>query len=216
MGQAIAGLSHCIKNILAAMEVSSSLMERGLETQDFDNISRVWRVFRRSSQRISYLVLNMLAYSKDRKPELQPCSINDVCREVANLCREQLEAKQVKFRLDLEPQLPLIRVDHQGLHRCVLNLLTNAIDAVEEGGGEVGLVTGVEDGNILVSVEDNGIGIPPEEQQQIFEVFYSTKGNRGTGLGLAVTKKIVKEHGGSVTVDSAPGEGSRFTIHLPL
>jgi two-component system NtrC family sensor kinase len=216
MGQAIAGLSHCIKNILAAMEVSSSLMERGLETQDFDNISRVWRVFRRSSQRISYLVLNMLAYSKDRKPELQPCSINDVCREVANLCREQLEAKQAKFRLDLEPQLPLLRVDHQGLHRCLLNLLTNAIDAVDEGRGEVGLVTRVEEGNILVSVEDNGIGIPPEGQQQIFEVFYSTKGNRGTGLGLAVTKKIVKEHGGSVTVDSAPGKGSRFTIHLPL
>ncbi len=216
MGQAIAGLSHCIKNILAAMEVSSSLMERGLESQDFDNISRVWQVFRRSSQRISYLVLNMLAYSKERKPELQPCSMNDMCREVADLCREQLEAKQVKFHLDLEPRIPPIRVDHQGVHRCLLNLLTNAIDAVEEGRGEVRLVTRAEGGSILVSVEDNGVGIPPEARQQIFEVFYSTKGNRGTGLGLAVTKKIVEEHGGSITVDSALGQGSRFTIRLPL
>jgi two-component system NtrC family sensor kinase len=216
MGQAIAGLSHCIKNILAAMEVSSSLMERGLESQDFDNISRVWQVFRRSSQRIGYLVLNMLAYSKDRQPELQPCSINDMCREVADLCREQIEAKQVKFRVDLEAQLPVVRVDHQGLHRCLLNLLTNAIDAVEEGRGKVSLVTRVEDGSILVSVEDNGIGVPAEVRDQIFEVFYSTKGNRGTGLGLAVTKKIVEEHGGSITVDSALGQGSRFTIRLPL
>ena len=216
MGQAIAGLSHCIKNILAAMEVSSSLMERGLETQDFDNISRVWQVFRRSSQRISYLVLNMLAYSKDRKPELQPCSINDMCREVADLCREQLEAKHVQFHLDLEARLPLIRVDHQGVHRCLLNLLTNAIDAVDEGRGEVRLLTGAEGKSILVSVEDNGVGVPPEARQQIFEVFYSTKGNRGTGLGLAVTKKIVEEHGGSISVDSTLGEGSRFTIRLPL
>jgi len=216
MGQAIAGLSHCIKNILAAMEVSSSLMERGIESQDFDNISRVWQVFRRSSQRISYLVLNMLAYSKDRKPELQPCSINDMCREVADLCREQIEAKHVQFHLDLEARLPLIRVDHQGVHRCLLNLLTNAIDAVDEGRGEVRLLTGADGKSILVSVEDNGIGVPPEARQQIFEVFYSTKGNRGTGLGLAVTKKIVEEHGGSITVDSTLGQGSRFTIRLPL
>ena len=216
MGQAIAGLSHCIKNILAAMEVSSSLMERGLESQDLDNISRVWQVFRRSSQRISQLVLNMLAYSKERKPEVQPCSINDICREVADLCHDQIEARKAALHLDLETQLPWIQADPQGVHRCLLNLLTNAIDAIEADRGEVRLVTRVAGESILISVEDNGVGIPSEARQQIFEVFYSTKGNRGTGLGLAVTKKIVEEHGGRITVDSAPGQGSRFTIGLPL
>jgi signal transduction histidine kinase len=142
--------------------------------------------------------------------------MNDMCREVADLCREQIEARQVKFHLDLEAKLPPIRVDHQGIHRCLLNLLTNAIDAVDEARGEVRLVTRAEGESILVSVEDNGVGIPPEARQQIFEIFYSTKGNRGTGLGLAVTKKIVEEHGGSITVDSALGQGSRFTIRLPL
>lgn len=216
MGQAIAGLSHCIKNILAAMEVSSSLMERGLESQDLDNISRVWQVFRRSSQRISQLVLNMLAYSKERKPEVQPCSINDICREVADLCHHQIEARKAALHLDLETQLPWIQADPQGVHRCLLNLLTNAIDAIEADRGEVRLVTRVAEESILISVEDNGVGIPAEARQQIFEVFYSTKGNRGTGLGLAVTKKIVEEHGGRIAVDSAPGQGSRFTIRLPL
>jgi len=216
MGQAIAGLSHCIKNILAAMEVSSSLMERGLESQDLANVSRVWQVFRRSSQRISQLVLNMLAYSKERKPEVQPCSINDICREVADLCHDQIDAKKVTLRLELEAQLPWIQADPQGVHRCVLNLLTNAIDAVEEVQGEVRLATLVEGESIVIAVEDNGVGIPPEARHQIFEVFYSTKGNRGTGLGLAVTKKIVEEHGGGIAVDSAPGQGSRFTIQLPL
>jgi two-component system NtrC family sensor kinase len=216
MGQAIAGLSHCIKNILAAMEVSSSLMERGLESQDLDNISRVWQVFRRSSQRISQLVLNMLAYSKDRKPEVQPCSINDICREVADLCHDQIEAKKATFHLDLEAQLPWIQADPQGVHRCLLNLLTNAIDAIDEERGEIRLVTRVAGESILIAVEDNGVGISPEARQQLFEVFYSTKGNRGTGLGLAVTKKIVEEHGGSIAVDSAPGQGSRFSIRLPL
>jgi len=216
MGQAIAGLSHCIKNILAAMEVSSSLMERGLESQDLDNISRVWQVFRRSSQRISQLVLNMLAYSKERKPEVEPCSINDICREVADLCHEQIEAKKATLRLDLEAQLPWIQADPQGVHRCLLNLLTNAIDAIEEDRGEVRLATHVAGESILICVEDNGVGVPSEARQQIFEVFYSTKGNRGTGLGLAVTKKIVEEHGGRIAVESAPGQGSRFTIRLPL
>jgi signal transduction histidine kinase len=216
MGQAIAGLSHCIKNILAAMEVSSSLMERGLESQDLDNISRVWQVFRRSSQRISQLVLNMLAYSKERKPEVQPCSINDICREVADLCHDQIEAKKATLHLDLEAQLPWIQADPQGVHRCLLNLLTNAIDAIEEDRGEIRLATHVAGESILISVEDNGVGIPPEARHQIFEVFYSTKGNRGTGLGLAVTRKIVEEHGGRIAVDSAPGQGSRFTIRLPL
>jgi len=216
MGQAIAGLSHCIKNILAAMEVSSSLMERGLESQDLDNISRVWQVFRRSSQRISYLVLNMLAYSKERRPEVQPCSINDICREVADLCHDQIEAKKATFHLDLEAQLPWIQADPQGVHRCLLNLLTNAIDAIEEDRGEVRLTTRTEGESILISVDDNGVGIPSEARPQIFEVFYSTKGNRGTGLGLAVTKKIVEEHGGRIAVDSVPGQGSRFTIRLPL
>jgi two-component system NtrC family sensor kinase len=216
MGQAIAGLSHCIKNILAAMEVSSSLMERGLESQDLDNISRVWQVFRRSSQRISSLVLNMLAYSKERRPEVQPCSINDICREVADLCHDQIEARKARFHLDLEAQLPWLQADPQGVHRCLLNLLTNAIDAVDEERGEVRLTTRTAGESILISVEDNGVGIPPEARQEIFEVFYSTKGNRGTGLGLAVTKKIVEEHGGRITVESAPGQGSRFTIRLPL
>ena len=78
------------------------------------------------------------------------------------------------------------------------------------------LVTRIGRESILISVEDNGVGIPSEARQQIFEVFYSTKGNRGTGLGLAVTKKIVEEHRGRITVDSAPGQGSRFTIRLPL
>ena len=216
MGQAIAGLSHCIKNILAAMEVSSSLMERGLESQDLDNISRVWQVFRRSSQRISYLVLNMLAYSKERRPEVQPCSINDICREVADLCHDQIESKKATLHLDLEAQLPWIQADPQGVHRCLLNLLANAIDAIEEDRGEVRLTTRTAAESILISVEDNGVGIPSEARQQIFEVFYSTKGNRGTGLGLAVTKKIVEEHGGRIAVDSAPVQGSRFTILLPL
>ena len=120
------------------------------------------------------------------------------------------------MHLDLEAQLPWIQADPQGVHRCLLNLLANAIDAIEEDRGEVRLATHVAGESILISVEDNGVGVPLEARQQIFEVFYSTKGNRGTGLGLAVTKKIVEEHGGRIAVDSAPGQGSRFTIQLPL
>jgi signal transduction histidine kinase len=127
-----------------------------------------------------------------------------------------MEAKKARFHFDLEAQLPWLQADPQGIHRCLLNLLTNAIDAIDEERGEIRLTTRTAGESILISVEDNGVGIPPEARQEIFKVFYSTKGNRGTGLGLAVTKKIVEEHGGGITVDSAPGQGSRFTIRLPL
>jgi signal transduction histidine kinase/pSer/pThr/pTyr-binding forkhead associated (FHA) protein len=217
MGQAIAGLSHYIKNILAAMETSYTLVERGLEAEDLSVISRVWKILRRSNERISDLVLDMLAYSKERKPDPQPCMVNDVCKEVAALLADRLHAAKAELHLDLDPELPFIQADPQGMHRCLLNLVGNACDALEQGEGRVTLRTRkVGEAEIGITVEDTGAGIPEDICERIFEVFFSTKGSRGTGLGLAVTRKIVQEHGGSVEVDSEPGRGTVFTVRLPV
>jgi signal transduction histidine kinase len=133
----------------------------------------------------------MLAYSKERKPETQLCQVNQICKEGIN-------------------------VDPQGIHRCLLNLLTNAVDAVEEDDGEVRISTHYQEENgMLITVEDNGSGIPEQISQRIFDVFFSTKGSQGTGLGLAVTKKIIEEHGGRIEVQSIPDQGTTFTIQLP-
>ena len=217
MGQAISGLSHYIKNILAAMETSQTLMERGITAEDLGIVRRVWNIFRRSNQRISNLVLDMLAYSKERKPEIQDCLINDICEEAAELCQDRFRAKKAKLELALDPQLPGIQADPQGMHRCLLNLLTNAIDALGEDRGVVKISTRKHgEHQVQVFVEDNGSGIPTNICERIFDVFFSTKGSQGTGLGLAVTKKIIEEHWGSIEVDSSPGKGTRFSIQLPI
>ncbi len=217
MGQAISGLSHYIKNILAAMETSHAMVEKALAVEDISVISRVWKILRRSNQRISNLVLDMLAYSKERKPETQLCQVNEICKEAAELCHDRIQAKRAKLHLGLDQKLPQIQADPQGIHRCVLNLLTNAIDALNEDGGEVNISTRkVGESEVLITVEDNGAGIPEKIIQRIFDVFFSTKGSQGTGLGLAVTKKIIEEHGGSIEAKSTPGQGTTFTIQLPI
>ncbi|UCE82144.1 MAG: GAF domain-containing protein, partial [Deltaproteobacteria bacterium] len=217
MGQAISGLSHYIKNILAAMETSHAMVEKALAAEDLAIISRVWKILRRSNQRISNLVLDMLAYSKDRKPQTQLCQLNEICEEAAELCHDRIKAKHAKLNLDLDPQLPQIQVDPQGIHRSLLNLLTNAVDALEDNEGEVRMSTQMqEESEVLVTVEDNGAGIPEKILQRIFDVFFSTKGSQGTGLGLAVTKKIIEEHGGSIEAQSNPDQGTKFTILLPI
>jgi signal transduction histidine kinase len=216
MGQAISGLSHYIKNILAAMETSHAMVEKALAADDLAIISRVWKILRRSNQRISNLVLDMLAYSKERKPETQLCQVNQICKEAAELIYDRMQAKKGKLNLDLDQELPRINVDPQGIHRCLLNLLTNAVDAVEEDDGEVRISTHYQEENgMLITVEDNGSGIPEQISQRIFDVFFSTKGSQGTGLGLAVTKKIIEEHGGRIEVQSIPDQGTTFTIQLP-
>jgi signal transduction histidine kinase len=217
MGQAISGLSHYIKNIVAAMETSHAMVEKALAAEDVDVINRVWKILRRSNQRISNLVLDMLAYSKERKPQTQPCHINEICKEAAELCQDRITAKHGALQLITDAKLPSIEADPQGVHRCLLNLLTNAIDALDEDGGQVKISTrGLGDHGVQITVEDNGAGIPEGIRQRIFDVFFSTKGSQGTGLGLAVTKKIIEEHGGSIQVQSGEGQGTTFTIELPM
>ena len=217
MGQAISGLSHYIKNIVAAMDTSHAMVEKALAAEDLDIIDRVWKILRRSNQRISNLVLDMLAYSKDRKPDIQPCHLNEVCKEAAELCHDRIKTKQGKLHLDLDPKLPRILADPQGIHRCLLNLLSNAIDALDEEEGEVKISTQKQgESEVLITVDDNGAGIPEHIRQRIFDVFFSTKGSQGTGLGLAVTKKIIEEHGGSIEVQSSEDQGTKFVIRLPI
>jgi signal transduction histidine kinase/pSer/pThr/pTyr-binding forkhead associated (FHA) protein len=217
MGQAISGLSHYIKNIVAAMDTSHAMVEKALVAEDLSLINRVWKILRRSNQRISNLVLDMLAYSKERKPDTQPCPLNDVCKEAAELCHDRIKTKHGTLHLALDPKLPKIQADPQGIHRCLLNLLTNAIDALDEDGGEVKISTQSQGENeVLITVEDNGTGMPEKIRQRIFDVFFSTKGSQGTGLGLAVTKKIIDEHGGKIEAQSTPDQGTTFTIRLPI
>lgn len=218
IGQTIAILSHHIKNILQGVKGGSFLVDQGLENHDEEAIADGWNVVQRNQERIYHLVTDMLTFSKDRQPQLEPGNVNDVVREVHELLAVQATERKIDLRLRLDEEMPVSAFDAEAIHRAVLNIAGNALDAVD--GRETAIVeirTGAaEDGSdIWVEVADNGPGIPKDQFEELFSLFRSTKGASGTGIGLAVSQKILREHGGDIIVESELNLGSRFRLIWP-
>jgi signal transduction histidine kinase/pSer/pThr/pTyr-binding forkhead associated (FHA) protein len=218
VGQTIAMLSHDIKNILQRLRGGSFLIKDGLAREDERMITKGWELVEKGQQRISNLVMDMLTFSKEREPELVPADLNEMVAEVVELSRHQAGERGVELVWEPAADLPQLTFDPEGLHRAVLNVLGNAIEACE--GCETPRVRVRTDydaaaGQARIHVEDNGVGIPPEDLDKIFTLFVSRKGSRGTGLGLPVSQKILTEHGGRIHVASEVGQGSRFVLEFP-
>lgn len=218
VGQTVASLSHSIKNILQGMRGGADVVELGLRKQNLGVVNSGWEIVSRNLERIYGLTMNMLAFSKQRKPEIELENLPPLLDEVAALVGKQYENKKVALILDLDSDMPPVPIDGGAIHQALLNLLNNALDAVEPESGVVTLRChfDVEADRVVVAVADNGEGISPSVKRKLFEPFHSTKGLRGTGLGLVVTKKVVDEHGGSIEVASQLGSGTTFTIQLPV
>ncbi len=216
VGQTIAGLSHYVKNVLTCMEAGSEIVSRALDDDDVDAVRKGWKIVNRNERKISELVLDMLNYSAERTPAKTTCSLNNLLEDVVQTVKPTAEAAEVDLALKLDPGLPNVEADPNGVNRCLLNLLTNALDAVK-GCREPNVIvsTSREGDRAVIRVTDNGPGIPDEMKSKIFDAFVSTKGEQGTGLGLAVVKKIVNEHAGEVSVSSSPPSGAEFKIALP-
>ena len=160
----------------------------------------------------------MLSYSKDRIPNVEPTDLNEMIDDIVEFLTPRAVELGVHLEKSLAPNLPLVAVDADGIHRALLNLVGNAIDAVE-GRPEPKVTVGTrtaDDGFVRIVVLDNGVGIAAERIPEMFKVFVSTKGSRGTGLGLPVSQKILREHGGDLIVQSQVNVGSKFTMKLPL
>ncbi len=238
VGQTITSLSHHIKNILQGVRGGSYLIELGLGNHDkasggeegeqepdaeksaksVEMIRKGWKIVERNQDRISSLVMDMLSFSKERDPEPEPSDWNAVAEEVVELQTVRAEELGVKLVWQPAEEMPTLMFDPEAIHRAVLNVLGNAIDACEEV--DQGQVTvrseySASEKMARLVIEDNGPGISPDDLDAIFNVFVSRKGGRGTGLGLPVSRKILEEHGGQILVESQPGQGSRFTLELP-
>ncbi|MEX0884830.1 MAG: ATP-binding protein [Phycisphaeraceae bacterium] len=218
VGQTVASLSHSIKNILQGLRGGADVVELGLKKGNVKLLRSGWEIVSRNLDRIYELTMNMLAFSKQRQPELEMSNLHRVLDDVAELVQQQFETRKVALILDVAPDLPPVPIDPSGIHQAVLNLLNNALDAVEPDAGVVSLRAeyDAEAEQVRILVSDNGQGMTQQTLDELFEPFHSTKGMRGTGLGLVVTKKIVDEHAGRIHVESTPGEGTTFTIELPI
>jgi len=218
VGQTVAGLAHSIKNILMGLEGGMYIVSLGFKKDDRDMVSKGWEMLERNFEKTTTLVKDFLSFSKGRLPEVEMIDPNDLVREIVDLYQEIASKSGVELKLDLTPKIKKAPLDPKGIHTCLTNLVSNAIDACQmsdKGQCSVTIRTADEKGALVYEVIDSGRGINYDVKKKIFTTFFTTKGGEGTGLGLLTTRKIVQEHGGNISVYSEPGKGARFKIKLP-
>lgn len=214
IGQTITGLAHNIKNILLLSQGGMELMEKRLAAHQYESLDETWSIARRGLDRINSLVQDMLDYSRARQVERRKVDVNHLIDDIAESYAEELGKRRVQMQLDLDTNVPPLMLDEQGLERALVNLIVNAIEASQEDGGWIRLATRMVEGNLEIVVEDNGSGIPQEIMPRLFIPFFTTKGSKGSGLGLPMTKKFVEDMGGHIDIASEEGKGTTFTITL--
>ncbi|MBS3734332.1 MAG: two-component sensor histidine kinase [Phycisphaerae bacterium] len=217
LGRLAGGLAHEIKNPLSTINVNLKLLAEDLSRGDNEEHRRWLRRIggiQEEADRLRGILDDFLRYAGRYEITLTQTDLRRVVDELSDFFTPQAESANVTLRTDL-PDAPVIcRVDAKLLKQALLNLMINAVQAMSDG-GELILRLTAHRQQADLEVIDTGSGIPDDVRDAIFDVYYSTK-PRGTGLGLPTTRRIVQEHGGTLTLDSAAGTGTRFNIHLPL
>ncbi|MDP1563887.1 MAG: ATP-binding protein [Pirellulaceae bacterium] len=220
IGETIAVMSHHIKNILQGFQGGGYLLEQGIKSQDFPTIQDGWALLQRNQDRIYNLVMDMLSFSKEREPQRESVDLNDLLTDVLSVLTNKAKQFNVVIEWTPIPEPPAMSADYESLHRAVLNIVSNAIDAAREAEQprvQLHIRTVSEpQPRVEIIVDDSGPGIESDDIEKIFSLFESSKGGRGTGLGLPVSKKIMQEHGGDIEVKSVVGSGAQFTLWVPI
>jgi two-component system NtrC family sensor kinase len=217
MGQTVTSIAHHIKNILQGIRGGGFIVEDGLQTDDCAAIAKGWDIVKRNQDRISGLVMDMLSYSKDRQPELESVSMQAIATEVVDMLLPRAAELGVTLQINRSAELEEVLIDAVGIHRALWNVVSNGLDAcVEIDDAVVQVSVGQRETEQFIRIEDQGVGIASGSMEKIFAPFVSDKGGQGTGLGLAVSRKILREHGGDLTVSSNIGQGVIFELSVPV
>ncbi len=218
VAETMLALSHDIKNILNGLSGGIALVDESVENYKEENLKIGWRIIKANFEKISNLILDMLNFSTKKKPLYQEVKINNLLKSICESYKEKLEEKRCKFCFSFDSEIDKVMVDITGIERAILNLISNSSEVIPEGCGFIKISTKkLENGKYFqIIVEDNGGGIPEENLDKIFEVFFTTKGHKGTGLGLPVVKKIIEEHKGKIEVISEKGKGTSFILEIPV
>jgi signal transduction histidine kinase len=221
VGQAVAELSHTIKNIANSLKGSIFVLGKGIELDEKEYILQGWRMAESNLEKIKNLSLDLLHFGKYAKAQLSRCNPNRPAEEVLGLMEARAREEGVRLKAELDSDLKPVVMDPEGIQRCLINLVGNAIDACRDNAAsgrekQVALRTlAGKAGGVAYQVSDNGCGMKDDVLQRLFQSFFSTKGTDGTGIGLMMTKRIVDQHQGTVEVKSRPGEGTTVVIRLP-
>lgn len=221
VGETVAGIAHGMKNVLMGLEGGVYAVNTGIKQGNDARIARGWAMLEENIARISTFVKEFLDFAKGRTARVAPADPNRPARRVVELFQEKAQQAGIELRLQLQEGIPGALLDEEGIHSCLANLVSNALDACtvsdQPRGHVVTLSTRTALGNLIYEVADTGRGMDCEISRKVFSKFFSTKGSvKGTGLGLLTTKKTVHQHGGKVSFDSEEGRGSVFRIEIPL
>jgi len=221
VGQTVSGLAHYVKNILIGLKGGSYVVDVGIQKNNTEKFKTGWKTIKRNIRRVSDLTQDLLSYSKQREPEFEACDPNEIVNEVIDLVTDVAGSKGILISKNLDADIGKIVADPRTIHRSLLNLINNAIDACLEDEDtskkhEVKIKTYLDGkGYFSFDVKDNGCGMDANTEKQLFNPMFSSKGGKGTGLGLLVTGKLIEEHNGVIETETSHGIGSRFTIKLP-
>ena len=215
-----AGVAHEIKNPLASISIYLQLMDKMMEkngSMSREEAHKYLDVVSEEVDRINKIAVDFLFAVKPMKVDLSVCNVNDIVNKTASVVKAELAEKGIELSLHLATSLPKVFADCSLMEQSILNLVKNAMQAMPEDRAKpsITISTYIESDLVKISVQDNGCGMTEDQMSKIFEPYYTTKSS-GTGLGLTVLFKIMKQHGGDVTVHSNLGEGSEFILQIPV
>ncbi len=214
-----ASVAHEIKNPLASISIYVQLLQKKISASDLsgdENVKKSLKVISDEIDRLNKTIVNFLTAVRPIKLVAVPLAVNSVIKDVADFVSEELKSKKITLSLELDDTIPMISGDEEKLRQVFLNFIKNSQEAIGDGrSGSIILRTKFKEDSVIIQIQDDGPGISPEEISHIFEPYYTTKID-GTGLGLPVAYKIIKEHRGDIQVCSLQGEGVCFSIALPV
>lgn len=231
IGQTVAGISHCMKNIFASLNGGIHLVDHALKEKNWEIGTQGHSMLHGAYTRLYLLMMELLDFSKPREPSTRSTPLHPIFEEAACMLKPVINTRKVTIEIEVAPEAEACRLDENRLLRTLLNLGSNAIDAMP-GGGKLIFSARAEKGEqlripesaaahatfskdetvVVITVTDTGTGIPEENLPQLFEPFFSTKGSKGTGLGLPAVKNFVEEHRGALWVESEPKRGTTFYL----
>lgn len=219
LGLLLGSVSHGVKGMLTALDGGIYRLESGLAKSDPARVDEARHVIKDMVGRIRKMVLDILYYAKSRSLNWERVDVAALAEQVASTVEPKAARTKVGFTRELAEGLGEFEVDAAAFAPALVNILENAVDACADDkaktGHAVAFAVRRKGSDVLFEVRDNGMGMDEETRQKLFTLFFSSKGSRGTGLGLFIANQVVEQHGGSISVQSEPGSGSRFTIRMP-
>jgi two-component system sensor histidine kinase HydH len=212
LGRLAAGIAHEIRNPLSSIRGFAHYFQGKFEPETKD--VKYAKAMVGEIDRLNRIIEALLDFARPAEPELQPCSIENVLNHVLQLVQTDVNAKEARVVTDIEDDIPDVMLDRDQMIQALLNILLNAVNAVDKG-GEISISICMEMDTLQIGISDTGSGIPLADLPRVFDPFFTTRKD-GTGLGLAIVHRIIENHNGEIGVDSKAGEGATFTIRLPF